>query len=75
MAPGQIEIGCKAPGLCRGEVSCCSEGVRSEEREATEGETLKRRYKIIRIGPTSILIEDLDAKRQQSLPLTEENAG
>jgi hypothetical protein len=42
---------------------------------AAEGDTLKRRYKIIRIGPTSILIEDLDAKRQQSVPLTEESAG
>ncbi len=42
---------------------------------AAEGDTLKRRYKIIRIGPSSILVEDLDAKRQQSLPLLEENAG
>jgi hypothetical protein len=42
---------------------------------AAEGDTLKRRYKIIRIGPTSILIEDLDAKRQQSVPLMEESAG
>ena len=41
---------------------------------AAEGDTLKRRYKIIRIGPTSVLIEDLDAKRQQSVPLTEESA-
>lgn len=43
---------------------------------ASEGDTLKRKYKIVRIGPASILIEDLDAKRQQSVPLTpEENAG
>jgi hypothetical protein len=41
---------------------------------AAEGDTLKRRYKIVRINPTSILIEDLDAKRQQAVPLTEENA-
>ena len=40
-----------------------------------KGETLKRRYKIMRIGPTSILIEDLDAHRQQSVPLTEEGTG
>lgn len=42
---------------------------------ASEGQTLKRRYKIMRIGPTSILIEDLDAHRQQSVPLTEEGTG
>jgi hypothetical protein len=40
---------------------------------AREGDTLKRRYKIVRIQPNSILIEDLDAKRQQSVPLIEEN--
>jgi hypothetical protein len=37
-----------------------------------EGDTLKRRYKVVRILPTSVLIEDTDAKRQQSVPLTEE---
>jgi len=42
---------------------------------AAEGDTLKRRYKIVRIAPTSIVIEDLDAKRQQTVPLTEEGAG
>jgi hypothetical protein len=40
-----------------------------------EGDTLKKRYKIVRINPTSIVIEDLDAKRQQSVPLTPESAG
>jgi hypothetical protein len=42
---------------------------------AGEGDTLKRRYKIVRIGPTSVVIEDIDAKRQQSVPLTEEGQG
>jgi len=42
---------------------------------AAEGDTLKRRYRIVRIAANSILIEDLDAKRQQSVPLTEEGAG
>lgn len=42
---------------------------------ASEGDTLKRRYKIVRIAPNSIVIEDLDAKRQQTVPLTEEGAG
>jgi len=39
---------------------------------ASEGDTLKRKYKILRIQANSILIEDLDAKRQQSVPLTPE---
>jgi hypothetical protein len=42
---------------------------------AAEGDTLKRKYKILRIQQNSILIEDLDAKRQQSVPLQEEAAG
>lgn len=42
---------------------------------ASEGDTLKRKYKILRIQSNSILIEDLDAKRQQSVPLTEEGQG
>jgi hypothetical protein len=37
-----------------------------------EGDTLKRRYKVVRIMPTAVLIEDTDAKRQQTVPLTEE---
>ena len=42
---------------------------------AGEGDTLKRRYKIVRIGPNAALIEDIDAKHQQSVPLTEEGQG
>jgi len=42
---------------------------------ASEGDTLKRKYKILRIQANSILVEDLDAKRQQSVPLTEEGQG
>ena len=42
---------------------------------AGEGDTLKRKYKIVRIGPSSALVEDIDAKRQQSVPLAEEGQG
>ena len=42
---------------------------------AGEGDTLKRKYKIVRIGPGAAVIEDLDAKHQQSVPLTEEGQG
>ena len=40
---------------------------------ASEGDVLKRRYKVLKIGPSSVLVEDTDAKRQQSLPLVEES--
>lgn len=39
---------------------------------ASEGDTLKRKYKVLRIQANSVLIEDLDAKRQQQVPLTPE---
>jgi hypothetical protein len=39
---------------------------------ASEGDTLKKRYKIVQIRTNSVMIEDIDAKRQQSVPITEE---
>jgi len=39
---------------------------------ASEGETLKRRYKLLRISASSVLLEDTESKRQQSVPLTPE---
>jgi hypothetical protein len=39
---------------------------------ASEGETLKRRYKLVRISASSVLLEDTESKRQQSVPLTQE---
>ena len=41
---------------------------------AAEGETIKNRYKIIRIGVNSAVVEDLQYKNQQTLPLVEEMA-
>jgi hypothetical protein len=41
---------------------------------AAEGETVKRRYRVVRIGVNSVLMEDTESKRQQSLPLAEEAA-
>ena len=40
-----------------------------------EGETVKKRYRVVRIGVNSVLMEDTESKRQQSLPLTEEQPG
>lgn len=39
---------------------------------AKEGDTLKRRYRLVRIGNTSVVMEDTESKRQQTIPLTEE---
>ena len=38
---------------------------------AVEGEVIKKRYKVIRVGLNSIVVEDLDFKAQQTLPLQE----
>jgi hypothetical protein len=42
---------------------------------APEGGTVKQRYKVVRIGVTSVLMEDTASKRQQSLPLQEDVPG
>jgi hypothetical protein len=42
---------------------------------ASEGETVKRRYKVVRIGVNSVVMEDTEHKSQQTLPLQEEVVG
>jgi hypothetical protein len=42
---------------------------------AAEGETVMKRYRVVRIGVNSVLMEDTESKRQQSLPLTEDQPG
>ena len=42
---------------------------------AAEGETVKKRYRVVRIGVNSVVMEDTESKRQQSLPLTEDQPG
>ncbi len=37
-----------------------------------EGDTLKKRYRIVRIAPGAAVLEDIDAKRQQAVPLADE---
>lgn len=39
---------------------------------ASEGEIVKKRYKIVRIGITSAVVEDIESKSQQTLPLVAE---
>ena len=40
--------------------------------QAGENETIRNRYKIIRIGVNSAVVEDLVAKNQQTLQMVEE---
>ncbi|MBI5282581.1 MAG: hypothetical protein HY858_12930 [Candidatus Solibacter usitatus] len=47
----------------------CMQG--EEVLTPAEGEVIQRRYKIIRINATSVLVEDLDYKNQQTLPIEE----
>ena len=41
----------------------------------TENDVIKNRYKVIRIGVNSVVVEDMNFKSQQTLPLVEELAG
>ena len=43
--------------------------------QATEGMTLKGRYRVVRIGQNLVVMEDLQSKRQQNLPLEQEMVG
>ncbi len=42
---------------------------------ATEGELVKKRYRIVRIGINSVVVEDTQFKNQQTLPLEAQPAG
>jgi hypothetical protein len=39
---------------------------------ANEGMVVKKRYKVVRIGATSVVMEDVDSKKQQTVNYTEE---
>ncbi len=45
----------------------CMEG--DEIFVPAEGDVLKRRYRIVRITPVSVVVEDLDYKNEQTLPI------
>jgi hypothetical protein len=42
---------------------------------AAEGDLVKRRYKIVRIGVNSVVVEDTQFNNTQTLALAEESAG
>jgi hypothetical protein len=42
---------------------------------AAEGEVVKKRYRVVRIGVNSVVMEDTQFKHEQTLPLQEEAAG
>ena len=37
--------------------------------DAVEGEIIKRRYKVVRVGINSLVVEDVEFKNEQTLPL------
>jgi hypothetical protein len=39
---------------------------------AKEGDVLKKRFRVVRLNATSVVMEDMDDKRQQTVPLAEE---
>jgi hypothetical protein len=39
---------------------------------ASEGELIKRRYKVVRIGINSVVVEDVEQQNRQTLPLEEQ---
>ena len=42
---------------------------------AGEGETLKRRFRVMKIGATAVVMQDTESKREQTLPLAPEAKG
>ena len=42
---------------------------------AGEGEVLQKRYQVVRIGVNSVVLEDIQSKREQSVPLASEPNG
>jgi hypothetical protein len=42
---------------------------------AGEGEMLQKRYRVVRIGVNSVVLEDTQLKREQSVPLASEPNG
>jgi len=49
--------------------------INDEVKIPAEGDVLQRRYKIRRIQPTSVLVEDLQSSNQQTLPIEEPAPG
>jgi hypothetical protein len=54
-------------------VFCLANG--DEVLSPAEGEVILKRYKIQRITATTVLVEDLDYKNQQTLPIEEPAPG
>ena len=50
------------------------EGDNEDILSANEGDLLRRKYRVVRIGVNSVVVEDTDTKSQQTLPLQEEAA-
>jgi hypothetical protein len=76
--PAPLQIPLKYYGIVaytRGgnKTACFMDG--EEILTASEGDTLKRRYRVVRIGNTSVVMEDTESKRQGTLPIAPEAQG
>jgi len=41
----------------------------------SEGEVIQKRYRIVRINATNVVVEDLNFKHQQTIPIEEAQNG
>ena len=55
-----------------GKKTACFLDTGDEVLLATEGETLKRRYKVTKIGAASVTLQDSESKREETIPLAQE---
>jgi hypothetical protein len=55
-----------------GKKTACFLDTGEEVLLATEGETLKRRFKVTKIGTASVTLQDTESKREETIPLAAE---
>jgi hypothetical protein len=69
----QVQQGQKRAFFVEGD--CSAAAVDCAVHVVTEGDVVKRQYRIVRIGVNSVVVEDIDHKNQQTLPLEEAPVG
>ncbi|HET8547771.1 MAG TPA: hypothetical protein VFL57_07205 [Bryobacteraceae bacterium] len=69
----QMQQGKKRAFFVEGD--CSSAAADCAVHIVNEGDVVKRQYRIVRIGVNSVVVEDIDHKNQQTLPLEEAPVG
>ena len=68
--PIPLKVFCNALPLKEGVKRVfCMQG--EDSLTPAEGDVIQRRYKIIKVNSTTVVVEDLDYKNQQTLPIEE----